>query len=186
MCCISGFKKFWVCFCVWCEGAFQLQWFLCSGPAFPTPLAEETSSASFSSLQVTKGWATKTQLLGKICHSINRVDPDDSARDRFKPNKTDYKIQMYFPENGDLKNHSVQFSHSVVSNSLRPHELQHARPPCPSPTPGVHSNSCASSRWCHPAISFSVIAFSSCPHYLINFSWVMLWCDLKSSNNKQV
>ena len=46
---------------------------------------------------------------------------------------------------------SVQFSHSVVSNSSRPHESQHARPPCPSPTPGVHSNSCPSSRWCHPA-----------------------------------
>ena len=62
---------------------------------------------------------------------------------------------------------SVQFSHSVVSDSLRPHELQHARPPCPSPTPGVHSNSCPSSRWCHPAISFSVIPFSSCPQSLL-------------------
>ena len=55
----------------------------------------------------------------------------------------------------------VQFSRSVVSNSLRPHELQHARPPCPSPTPGVHPDSCASSRWCHPAISSSVVPFSS-------------------------
>jgi len=61
---------------------------------------------------------------------------------------------------------SVQFSHSVVSNSLRPHELQHARPPCPSPTPGVHSNSRPSSRWCHPAISSSVVPFSSCPQSL--------------------
>ena len=50
---------------------------------------------------------------------------------------------------------SVQFSHSVVSDSLRPHELQHARPPCPSPTPGVYPNSCPSSQWCHPAISSS-------------------------------
>ena len=58
---------------------------------------------------------------------------------------------------------SVQFSCSVVSDSLRPHELQHARPPCPSPTPGVHSDSCPSSQWCHPAISSSVIPFSSCP-----------------------
>ena len=57
---------------------------------------------------------------------------------------------------------SVQFSHSLVSDSLQPHELQHAKPPCPSPTPGVHPNSCASSRWCHPAISSSVIPFSSC------------------------
>ena len=61
---------------------------------------------------------------------------------------------------------SVQFSFLVVSNSLRPHESQHSRPPCPSPTPGVQSNSCASSWWCHPAISFSVIPFSSCPQPL--------------------
>ena len=58
---------------------------------------------------------------------------------------------------------SVQFSHSVVSNSLWPHEPQHARPPCPLPTPGVYPNPCPSSQWCHPAISSSVIPFSSCP-----------------------
>ena len=62
-----------------------------------------------------------------------------------------------------LKTHSVQFSRSVVSNFLWPHELQHARPPCPSPTPGVYSNSCPSSQWCHPAISSSVVPFSSLP-----------------------
>ena len=59
-----------------------------------------------------------------------------------------------------------QFSRSVVSDSWRPHESQHARPPYPSQTPGVYSNSCPSSRWCHPAISFSVIPFSSCPKSL--------------------
>ena len=69
---------------------------------------------------------------------------------------------------------SVQFSRSVVSDSLRPHESQHAsppcpsptpgvHPPCPSPTPGVHPDSCASSQWCHPAISSSLVPFSSCP-----------------------
>ena len=58
---------------------------------------------------------------------------------------------------------SVQFSCSVVSNSLRPHELQHTRPPCPSSSPRVHSNSRPSSQWCHPAISSSVVPFSSCP-----------------------
>ena len=58
---------------------------------------------------------------------------------------------------------SVQFSRSVVSDSLRPHELQHARPPCPSPTPRVHPNPCPSSRWCHPTISSSIVPFSSCP-----------------------
>ena len=61
---------------------------------------------------------------------------------------------------------SVQFSGSVISNSLRPHESQHARPPCPSPTPGVYSNSCPSSRWWHLAISSSVVPFSSCPQSL--------------------
>ena len=61
---------------------------------------------------------------------------------------------------------SVQFSRSVVSDSLWPHESQHARPPCPSPTPGVRPNSCASSWWCYPAISSSVIPFSSCPQSL--------------------
>ena len=61
---------------------------------------------------------------------------------------------------------SVYISCLVVSYSLRPHESQHARPPCPSPTPRVYSNSCPSSRWCHPAISSSVIPFSSCPQSL--------------------
>ena len=61
---------------------------------------------------------------------------------------------------------SVQFSRSVMSDYLRPHELQHARPPCPSSTPGVHSDSHPSSSWCHPAISSSVIPFSSCPQSL--------------------
>ena len=60
-------------------------------------------------------------------------------------------------------NTSVQFSRSVVSNSLRPHELQQARSPCPSPTPRVHPNPCQLSRWCHPTISFSVVPFLSCP-----------------------
>ena len=61
---------------------------------------------------------------------------------------------------------SVQFSRSVLSDSLQPYELQHTRPPCPSPTPGVHSNSRPSSQWCHPAISSSVVSFSSCPQSL--------------------
>ena len=59
-----------------------------------------------------------------------------------------------------------QISRSVVSDSLWPHESQHARPPCPSPTPGVHSDSRSSSQWCHPAISSSVVPFFSCPQSL--------------------
>ena len=73
---------------------------------------------------------------------------------------------------------SVQFSHSVVSDSLRPHESQHTRPPCPSPSPWVYSNSCPLSRWCHPTISSSVFPFSShfqsfpsLTFYLFLFYW---------------
>ena len=61
---------------------------------------------------------------------------------------------------------SVQFSRSVMSDSLWPHESQHARPPCPSPTPRAHRDSRPSSQWCHPAISSSVVSFSSCPQPL--------------------
>ena len=85
--------------------------------------------------------------------------------------------QIYLPSTGNselfsasthqerrLELSSVQFSHSVMSNSLRPHELQHARPPCPPPTHGVYPHSCPLSWWCHPAISSSVVPFSSCSH----------------------
>ena len=70
----------------------------------------------------------------------------------------------FFPINGSLSGmfSSVQFSHLVMSNSLQLHGLQHARPLCPSRIPGVHSNSCPLSRWCHSTVSFSVIPFSSC------------------------
>ena len=68
-------------------------------------------------------------------------------------------------ENYDIFS-SVQFSRSVISDSLQPHESQHARPPCPSPTPEVHSDSRPSSPWCHPAISSCVVPFSSCPQSL--------------------
>ena len=71
-----------------------------------------------------------------------------------------------FRQYGSLEKNSVQFSRSVVSDSLQPHELQHARPPCPSQTPGVYPNSCPSSRWYHPAVSSSVVPFSSCPQSL--------------------
>ena len=71
---------------------------------------------------------------------------------------------------------SIQFSHSVVSESLRPHESQHPRPPCSSPTPGVHSDSHLSSQWCRPTISSSVIPFSSCPQSApASGSFLMSW-----------
>ena len=72
----------------------------------------------------------------------------------------------YYEQLYTKKFSSVQFSRSVLSDSLRPHESQHARPPCPSPTPRVYSNSCPSSRWRHPAISSSAVPFSSCPQSL--------------------
>jgi len=71
---------------------------------------------------------------------------------------------------------SDQISRSVMSDSLRPHESQHARPPCPSPTPGVHSDSRPLSQWCQPAISSSVVPFSSCPQSLpASESFPMTW-----------
>ena len=78
-------------------------------------------------------------------------------------NKHTVRVKTQCPFSGII---ILLFSCSVVSNSLRPHELQHARPPCPSTTPRVHPNSFPLSRWCHPAISSSVIPFSSCPQSL--------------------
>ena len=83
-----------------------------------------------------------------------------------------------------IKANSVQFSHSVVSDSLWPHELQHARPPCPSPTPGVYSNSCPFSRWCHPTISSSVVPFSS--HQSFPASGSFLMSRLFTSGGKSI
>ena len=90
-----------------------------------------------------------------------------SQRQKCSPDRNGYrqyrKTEFQFFSSLKLKVlSSVQFSHSVVSDFLWPHELQHARPPCPSPTPRVHSNSRPSSQWCHPAISSSVVPFSSC------------------------
>ena len=81
---------------------------------------------------------------------------------------------------------SVQFCHSVMSNSLQPHGLQHTRPPCPSPTPRVYLNSCPLSQRCHPTISYSVVPFSSLPsiftsirvfsdEYVLRISWAKYW-----------
>ena len=72
-----------------------------------------------------------------------------------------------------LKSVCIQFSHSVVSDSLWPHEPQHTRPPCPSQTPGVHPNPCPLSWWCHPTISSSVIPFSSCPQYFLDSGFLL-------------
>ena len=85
-----------------------------------------------------------------------------SGKEKIKGEKVDMGWVIWSTAPRAREVSSVQFSCSVMSHSLRPHESQHARPPCPSPTPGVHSNSCPLSRWCHPAISSSVVPFSSC------------------------
>ena len=96
------------------------------------------------------------------------------------------ETSRYYIVHRNIKFSSVQFSPSVVSDSLQPHESQHARPPYPSPTPGVHPKTCASSQWCHPAISSSVVPFYSCPQSLpasessnestLCMRWPKYWC----------
>ena len=89
--------------------------------------------------------------------------PSVSQEQQQKPPNLHFSIWTH----GDnIQFSSVQFSCSVMCDSLWPHESQHARPPCPSPTPGVNSNSRPLSQWCHPTISSSVIPFSSCPQSL--------------------
>ena len=106
-----------------------------------------------------------------IQHSVGSVGHSNQGRKRNKRNPDRKRRSKTLTvckttwSSTSVQFSSVQFSHSVMSNSLRPHELQHARPPCPSPTPGVYSNSCPSSQWCHLGISSSVVPFS-CPQPL--------------------
>ena len=109
---------------------------------------------------IVKNWKklhqrSETSLIS-LCElrSSESISPSSLARALI------YGIVIYFNAH---QFSSVQFSSSVVSNSMRPHESQHTRPPCPSPTPGVYSNSRPLSQWCHSAISSSVVPFSSCP-----------------------
>ena len=134
------------------------------------------------------GWKAKIQqgwILGKILltDSCFLLCPHKAERGRFRERGLPILIRLgptlrphltlitssgpYLQRYSNLNIWgSVQFSHSVVSDSSWPHESQHVRPPYPSPTPGVQSNPCPSSRWCHPAISSSVVPFSSCPQSL--------------------
>ena len=94
--------------------------------------------------------------------ALNRIRTNKKQKETKLQNQANNGIytNKYTPIN------SVQISHSVMSDSLWPHGLQHARPPCPLPTPGVYSNSCPLSWWCHPTISSSVVPFYSCPQSL--------------------
>ena len=100
-------------------------------------------------------WKSSIQSANKICGSDLELL---IAKCRLKLKKVGKTTRPFS---------SVQFSRSVVSDSLWPHESQHARPPCPSPTLGVHSDSRPLSPWCHPAISSSVVPFSSCPQLML-------------------
>ena len=105
----------------------------------------------------------------RIARRDKKAFPSDQCKEIEENNRMG-KTRDFFKKIRDTKEtfhaNSVQFSYSVVSDSLGPHGLQHARPPCPSPTPKTSSNSSPSSWWCHPAISPSVIPFSSCPQSL--------------------
>ena len=108
-------------------------------------------------------------ILGGAPKSLQMVTTAMKLKDGAPTKKSDDHLRQhikrqrhYFLDKVCLVS-SVQFSPSVVSDSLRPHEPQHARPPCPSPTPGVHSNPCPLSRWCRLTISSPVVPFSSCP-----------------------
>ena len=101
-------------------------------------------------------FSSNTRQIPLICHS----------KHLFLAFITFWQLQLCSSCPHILTFSSVQFSHSVGSDTLRPHKLQHTRPLCPSPTPGVHSDSRPLSRWCHPAISSSAVPFSSCPQSL--------------------
>ena len=152
-------KGTWTCGCIWAEQEEQL-----SVPAqaacwrqprslFAADINWESNTGS-SLLQFFPPLGWRSQGWERTKPSQREQNHSGPAPRAFPPAAWD---QVQFS--------SVQFSHSVMSDSLWPHRLQHARPPCPSPTPGVYSNSCPLSQWCHPTISASVVPFSSCPQY---------------------
>ena len=104
-----------------------------------------------------------------LCDPVDRSPPGSSVHGILQAKILEWVVIPFssgssWPRDGThVLSSSIQLSCSVMSDSFWPHGLQHARPPCPSPTPGVYPNSCPLSRWCHPTISSSVIRFSSCP-----------------------
>ena len=127
-------------------------------------------------------YCVHVQLCLTLCNPIDCSPPDSTVHGIFPGKNTGVSCHFllhgsswpkdrprslalagrFFTTAPPRKPSSVQFSHSVMADSLQPHELQHARPPCPSPTPGVYPNSCPLNRWCHLTNSSSVVPFSSC------------------------
>ena len=97
-----------------------------------------------------------------LSSEVSRSWTSRKCEEQFKVKENEETTMWFWTGSTGHKGHSVQFSHSVVSESLWPHGLQHARLPCPSPTPRAYSNSCPLSWWCHPTISSSVVPFSFC------------------------
>ena len=113
-------------------------------------------------------WLWEAVFQARVCHGLvtgwKRISRHEAEWERNKVYQSGRAVRPAGQLKGELtlsRGPSVQFSHSVVSDSFRPHGLQHSRPPCPSSTPRVYSNSCPLSRWCHPTISSSVVPFSS-------------------------
>ena len=130
-----------------------LDWFVISSSSRSSP-PRDWIHISCTGRWILYHWATReAPKPNPVCTLISDFQPLDLGENSF--------MLLKPPSLGIWLLSSVQLSRSVVSNSLQPHESQHARPPCPSQTPRVYSNSCPSS-WCHPAISSSVIPFSSC------------------------
>ena len=111
-------------------------------------------------------WYTCSLEYNFIIKATNKFSNIDNLKiNIINDRNLNLSLQKHFIIQFILYSQFSQFSHSVVSNSLQPHGMKHTRPLCPSPIPGVYSNSCPLSWWCHPTISFSIIPFSSCLHW---------------------
>ena len=133
------------------SGSFPMSWLFASGGQN----SKASASASVLPMNIQGWFPLRSTGLIFLTKGLSRVLQHHSVKASILQHSAFFMVQLYI--------HTVQFSHSVVSDSLRPHEPQHTRTPCPSPTHRVHPNPCLLSQWCHPTISSSVIPFSSCP-----------------------
>ena len=140
--------------CLWTKGRIQVRWSRGFRALWPAAVCAEPcpsviTQAAPPSLSGSQGTQRTVLTLPKM--------------EKEHPANTCWSLLNSLAVSKCHPNLTVQFSHSVMSDSLRPHGLQHTRPPCPSPTPRVYPNSCPLIQWCHPTISSSVVPFSSCP-----------------------